>query len=66
MVNQKAYYSNTVAVSCASMRAIGALGQCAPGLQAVQTVDDSLFDDNPIYGRPSRSSARPTPAYTGT
>lgn len=27
----KVYYSNLVAVSCASMRAIGALGQCAPG-----------------------------------
>jgi hypothetical protein len=49
VTNPKVYYSNMVVVSCASMRAIGALGQCAPGLTAVQTVDDSLFDDNPTY-----------------
>jgi FtsX-like permease family len=47
--NPKVYDSGLVAVSCASMRAIGALGQCAPGVRAVQVTDDSLFDDNPIY-----------------
>ncbi|MGH3266071.1 MAG: FtsX-like permease family protein, partial [Trebonia sp.] len=47
VTNPKAYYSNMVVVSCASMRAIEALGQCAPGLTAVQTIDVSLFDDNP-------------------
>jgi hypothetical protein len=45
----KAYFSNSVAVSCADLRAIGALGQCAAGLAAVRTTDDSLFGDNPIY-----------------
>jgi len=49
VIDPKVYYSNTVVVSCASMRAIGALGECAPGLTDVQTVDDLLFDDNPTY-----------------
>jgi hypothetical protein len=47
--SSKAYFSNDVAVSCADLRAIGALGQCAAGLTAVRTTDDSLFGDNPIY-----------------
>jgi hypothetical protein len=46
--SHKAYFSNHVAISCADLRAIGALGQCAAGLAAVQTTDDSLFGDNPI------------------
>ena len=50
VTNPKAYYSGLVAVSCASMRAIGALGQCAPGVTAVQVIDDSIFDDNPRDG----------------
>jgi hypothetical protein len=37
-----------VAVSCASMRAIGALGECAPGVTQVQVSDRGLFDDNPV------------------
>jgi hypothetical protein len=45
----KAYYSSLVAISCADMRAIGALGQCAPRVKAVRIVDDSLFDENPAY-----------------
>ena len=53
-----------VAVSCADMRAIGGLGQCAPGPRAVQVQDDSIFDDNPIYGdKPIVDST--SPAYTG-
>ncbi|HEY7279576.1 MAG TPA: FtsX-like permease family protein [Trebonia sp.] len=53
-----------VAVSCADMRAIGGLGQCAPGRRAVQVQDDSIFDDNPIYGdKPIVGST--SPAYTG-
>jgi hypothetical protein len=60
----KQYYSNSVAVSCASMRAIGALGQCAPGVRAVQVIDDSLFGDNPIYDtKPIVDST--SPAYSG-
>jgi hypothetical protein len=46
------------------MRAIGGLGQCAPGLRAVQVQDDSIFDDNPIYGdKPIVDST--SPAYAG-
>ncbi|HEX7164153.1 MAG TPA: FtsX-like permease family protein [Trebonia sp.] len=53
-----------VAVSCADMRAIGGLGECAPGLRAVQVQDDSIFDDNPRFGdKPIVDSA--SPAYTG-
>jgi FtsX-like permease family len=60
----KAYYSSLVAVSCASMRAVGALGQCAAGVKAVQVIDDSLFDDNPIYDtKPIVDST--AQAYTG-
>jgi FtsX-like permease family len=60
----KQYFSNHVAVSCADLRAIGALGECAAGLTAVQTTDDSMFGDNPIYDtKPIVSSA--DPGYTG-
>src|SRR5215831_5192050 len=52
------------AVSCAVMRALAVLGQCAPGLQAVQTSDGSLFVDNPMYNtKPFVNSTNP--AYTG-
>jgi hypothetical protein len=60
----KVYYSNVVAVSCADMRAIGALGHCAPGVKTVQVTDDSLFDDNPIYDTKPIVSAT-SRAYTG-
>ena len=53
-----------VAVSCADMRAVGGLGQCAPGMRAVQVQDDSIFDDNPVYGDKPIVSAT-SPAYTG-
>jgi uncharacterized membrane protein YhaH (DUF805 family) len=53
-----------IAVSCADMRAVGGLGQCAPGLRAVQVMDNSLFDDNPRYEtKPIVDAASPT--YTG-
>jgi hypothetical protein len=61
---QVQYFSNQVAMSCASLRAIGALGQCAPGLTAVRTTDSSLFDDNPKFQtQPIAGSS--DPAYTG-
>jgi FtsX-like permease family protein len=64
VINPKVYYSTMVVVSCASMRAIGALGECAPGRTAVQTADDSLFDDNPTYQ--TKPFVGPTDAeYTG-
>jgi hypothetical protein len=53
-----------VAVSCTDMHAIGGLGQCAPGLRAVQVGDNSLFDDNPRYDTKPIVDAT-SPAYTG-
>jgi FtsX-like permease family protein len=53
-----------IAVSCAVMREIAVLGQCAPGVEAVQTTDDSLFDDNPMFNTKPIVSAS-DPAYTG-
>src|SRR5215475_8295731 len=52
------------AVSCAVMRDLAVLGRCAPGLQAVQTSDGSLFVDNPMYNtKPFVNSTNP--AYRG-
>ncbi len=62
--SSKQYFSSTVVISCADLRAIGVLGQCAPGLTAVQTTDGSMFGDNPIYDTtPIASSA--DPGYKG-
>jgi len=60
----KQYFSSDVAISCADLRAIGALGECAAGLTAVQATDDSLFGDNPIFDtNPIVSST--DPGYKG-
>ncbi|HEY1670551.1 MAG TPA: FtsX-like permease family protein [Trebonia sp.] len=61
---QVQYFNNQVAMSCAGLRAIGALGRCAPGLTAIQTTDASLFDDNPKYQTQPIAGAS-DPAYTG-
>ena len=53
-----------VAVSCADLRAMPALGRCAPGVRAVQVMDNSLFDDNPRYSDKPIVDAT-SPAYTG-
>jgi hypothetical protein len=53
-----------IAVSCADMRAIAGLGRCAPGVRAVQVMDNSLFDDNPIYDTKAIVDST-SPAYTG-
>jgi hypothetical protein len=46
------------------MRDLAVLGQCAPGLRAVQASDSGLFNDNPMYNtKPFVDSANP--AYTG-
>ena len=36
-------------MSCASLRQLAVLGQCAPGLQAVKVNSFSLYGDNPRY-----------------
>jgi hypothetical protein len=53
-----------VAVGCSSMRAIAALGECAPGVNAVEVTDDSLSDDNPVYETAPLVSAA-SAAYQG-
>jgi hypothetical protein len=52
-------------VSCSVMRDLAVLGQCAPGRTAVQTDDNSLFGDNPLYNTKPFVRAS-DPAYTGT
>jgi hypothetical protein len=56
---------NQVAVGCSSMRAIAALGECAPGVVAVQTADDSLFIDNPT-DQTAQIVGATTEPYTGS
>jgi hypothetical protein len=52
-------------VSCSVMRDLAVLGQCAPGLRAVQTSDSDLFGDNPLYN--TKPFVDPSDAaYTGT
>ena len=63
-VPSKVYYSSQIAVSCADMGAIGALGRCAPGIKAVRVSDSSLFDDNPTYDTRPIVSASSQP-YSG-
>jgi hypothetical protein len=54
---------NTI-VSCSTMRGLAVLGQCAPGLAAVQTDSSNLFSDNPSDNTKPFVSAS-DPAYTG-
>jgi hypothetical protein len=56
---------NIAVVSCAVMRDLAVLGQCAPGLAAVQVNDQSLSSDNTHNStEPFVSSA--SPAYRGS
>jgi hypothetical protein len=57
-------YPPITVVSCAVMRDLAVLGQCAPGVSAVQTNDGSMFGDNPLYNTKSFVSAS-DPAYHG-
>jgi hypothetical protein len=50
-------------VSCSAVRALAVLGQCAPGVAAVQVSDGALFPDNPKYLTSFVDSA--SPAFTG-
>ncbi len=51
-------------VSCPVLRELAVLGRCAPGVQAVQADDQSLFSDNPRDSTAPFVSAA-NPAYTG-
>ncbi len=56
----------TGVVSCAALRLLAVLGQCAPGAQAVQVNDESLIhSDNPHDSTAAFVSAA-NPAYTGS
>lgn len=44
-------------MTCAGLRQIAVLGQCAPGLTAVQVPATNLFDDNPMYSTQAIASA---------
>jgi hypothetical protein len=57
-------FGDNVAVSCADLRAIAALGQCAPGVAVVQVSDGSLGSDNPIFFTKPIADANSQP-YTG-
>jgi hypothetical protein len=47
-------------ISCAGLRELAVLGQCAPGRTAVSVQSGSLFDDNPMYStQPIASSSSP-------
>jgi hypothetical protein len=51
-------------MSCSALRGLAVLGQCAPGLKAVEVNDGDLFDDNPMYNTAPIASAS-SPAYKG-
>jgi hypothetical protein len=51
-------------ISCASMRGLGVLGQCASGMTTVQINDENLFSDNPYYQTKAFVSSA-NPAFTG-
>jgi hypothetical protein len=48
LVNQDGGPGNGV-ISCAGLRELAVLGQCAPGRKAVVVPAGNLFDDNPMY-----------------
>ncbi|MBV9382113.1 MAG: hypothetical protein JOY82_24070 [Streptosporangiaceae bacterium] len=51
-------------MTCPALRGLAVLGQCAPGLRAVEVTDNSLYSDNPKYDTAPIASAS-SPAYTG-
>ena len=56
----------TGVVSCSVMRGLAVLGQCGPGVAAVQVQDQSLlYSDNPHYSTEAIVDAS-NPAYTGS
>ena len=51
-------------MSCAGLRELAVLGQCAPGRAAVAVPAGNLFDDNPHYSTQPIASPS-SPAYAG-
>ena len=62
--NGGALIGGETVASCAAMRALAALGTCAPGLSAAVVTDQSLYGDNPRYDTAPIVSAS-SPAYKG-
>jgi hypothetical protein len=62
--NGGAFIGGETVASCAAMRALAALGTCAPGLNAAVVTDQSLYGDNPRYDTAPIVSAS-SPAYKG-
>jgi FtsX-like permease family protein len=53
-------------ISCASLRQLAVLGECAPGIKAVTADDgDLIFSDNPTFST-QPFVGRGTPAYSGS
>jgi hypothetical protein len=61
----KGLIGGVTVVSCAVMRDLAVLGQCAPGVAAVEVNDGSMFGDNPLYNTQAFVSASDS-AYHGT
>ena len=57
-------FTGNAVMSCADLRELAVLGQCAPGRVAVQVPAGNLFDDNPHYSTQPIASAS-SPAYAG-
>ncbi|HTA11204.1 MAG TPA: FtsX-like permease family protein [Streptosporangiaceae bacterium] len=57
-------FNGNAVMSCAGLRELAVLGQCAPGRVAVQVPAGNLFDDNPHYSTQPIASAA-SPAYAG-
>ena len=55
---------NNAVISCAGLRQLVVLGQCAPGRQAVEVPAGNLFGDNPMYSTQPIASAS-SPAASG-
>jgi hypothetical protein len=59
-----AFQQGPSVMSCSALRGLAVLGQCAPGLKAVEVTDNSLYGDNPLYDTAAIASPS-SPAYTG-
>jgi ABC-type antimicrobial peptide transport system permease subunit len=60
--------NNNAIVSCEALRHLAALGQCAPGLKAVEASTFQLFSDNPSFSTTAivdQSSPEASDSFTG-
>jgi hypothetical protein len=55
-------FAGNAVMSCAGLRELAVLGQCAPGRVAVAVPAGNLFDDNPEYSTQPIASAASPPA----